>query len=287
MNKELIAHLEYLLCTKIQKTRAISGGDISKAYLLETDGEHFFCKINSETYAQRMFQEEKLGLEAIASTKTIKTPKVLLYEPLEKGALLLMEYISQKKADKFDMKHLGHQLAMLHELSESNTFGWKTDNFIGSLPQSNISNTDWNLFFAKERILPQLRLARDKNRLLPIEIPSESQWLKLFENYFPEVVPSLLHGDLWSGNYVISTDSTPYLIDPSVYYGHHEVDLAMTRLFGGFDTNFYEAYHDIIPKENGVSIRMDLYQLYYLLVHLNLFGNSYYYQVLETLKRYF
>lgn len=286
MDKVLKAHIEYLLCVKFSKIRPISGGDISEAYLLETETERFFCKINKSAQAFEMFQSEKSGLEAISKTKTISTPPVLLCEKLEKRGFLLMEYIEPKKATSKEMELFGHQLAALHHFSGSETFGWNINNFIGSLPQSNNSHSDWPSFYIEERLLPQLKIANDLQRLSKDEIPSEERLLNACENLFPDTKPSLLHGDLWNGNYLISTNGTPYLIDPAVYYGHHEVDMAMTKLFGGFDSSFYNAYTEHFPKVGGEKERNVIYQLYYLLVHLNLFGSSYKSSVTQVLKDY-
>lgn len=287
MDKALKDHVEYLLCVNIDSIRSISGGDISTAYLLETDSERFFCKVNHNPNAFAMFKAEKKSLEAIAKTKTIAVPQILLCEPLEKGGFLLMEYIEAKRPTTTNQELLGHQLAALHKLSESNMFGWEGDNFIGSLDQSNKKHTDWSKFYVGQRLLPQLKLAVDEKRLQSNEIPSEERLLKSCQNLFPKVRPSLLHGDLWGGNYLISKENTPCLIDPAVYYGHHEVDLAMTRLFGGFDSSFYRAHATHFPEIGGEKERTDIYQLYYLLVHLNLFGGSYYHSVKAILNRYF
>lgn len=265
----------------------VSGGDISQAYLLETDTERLFCKVNDHPDAFDMFQAEKTGLEAIAKTKTIATPKVLLCEKLEQGGLMVMEYIEAKRSSSKDMELFGHQLAALHEYSSASSFGWQRDNYIGSLHQSNQEHSSWAEFYTHERLFPQFKMASQKQLLSLNEIPTEEVLLNVFEKLFPKTAPSLLHGDLWSGNYIIASDTTPYLIDPAVYFGHGEVDLAMTRLFGGFDSSFYLAYSEHFPKVDGAVARNDLYQLYYLLVHLNLFGNSYYGQVKSVMDTYF
>ena len=287
MDGNLKNHIEYLLCVKITAIRPISGGDISQAFLLETETEQFFCKINRNEQAFQMFQNEKAGLEAISKTKTIATPKVFLCDKLEDGAFFLMEYIEAKKNGSNNMKALGHQLAALHLHSRRNEFGWKTDNFIGSLPQSNKKHSNWVKFYVEERLLPQLKMAYDSGGLNAAEIPVERLIFERCKNLLPKVKPSLLHGDLWSGNYLISENGTPFLIDPAVYYGHHEVDIAMTKLFGGFDTSFYNAYSEIFPKIGQEKERHEIYQLYYLLVHLNLFGGSYKSSVMEIIKKYF
>ncbi len=248
MDKDLKAHIEYLLCIKIEQVQPVSGGDISKAYLLKTESERFFCKVNQGKDAHKMFLAEKRGLEAIAQTKSIAVPKVLLCEKQEVSGLLLMEYIESKNASQKEMELLGHQLAALHRFSASKNFGWETDNFIGSLPQSNKEHSYWTKFYVEERLLPQLKLARDSGKLNTGEIPSEERIIKSCENLFPDIKPALLHGDLWSGNYLISEKGEPFLIDPATYYGHFEVDLAMTRLFGGLAVYFLKHIRNIFQK---------------------------------------
>src|SRR6056297_391252 len=287
MNKNLKTHIEYLLCIKIVRITAISGGDISSAFLLETDTERFFCKVNLSTTAFDMFQAEKAGLNTIALTKSIAVPKIFVYEHWETGSFLLMEYIEPKKPAPKDMELFGHELAALHKFSIAEKFGWETDNFIGTLPQSNKTHADWAHFFTLERLLPQLKIALESGLLSLAEIPSKTKLLKTCGRFFPKTKPALLHGDLWSGNYLIAQNGIPYLIDPAIYFGHHEVDVAMTRLFGGFDTSFYQAYREHFPKIGGEIERNDIYQLYFLLVHLNLFGHSYRDACRNSIKKYF
>ena len=185
------------------------------------------------------------------------------------------------------MDLLGHHLAALHQPSAADNFGGQTDNFIGNLPQSNTQQLNWSTFYVQERLLPQLEISRARQMLDPAEIPSLQKMLKRCSTIFPEVKPSLLHGDLWRGNYLISKNGSPYLIDPAIYFGHHEVDIAMSRLFGGFNSTFYDAYAEHFPQRIDDTALMNIYQLYYLLVHLNLFGSSYYSSVHRILKTYF
>ncbi|MGI9551515.1 MAG: fructosamine kinase family protein [Aurantibacter sp.] len=287
MEERLLNHLAHLLGVSILKATPVSGGDISQAFLLEGRTECFFCKVNYDPKAYEMFLAEKSGLEGIALTKIIAVPKVMLCEQWEVGGLLLMEYIEPHSPSSVDMELFGHQLAALHKHSEAEKFGWESDNFIGSLIQSNNRHPRWPNFYVQERLVPQLKLARNRSLLSIPEIPSEERLLKTCESLFPETAPSLLHGDLWSGNYLFSKKGAPYLIDPATYYGHHEVDIAMTRLFGGFGPSFYNAYQEQYPQVPGEKERNDLYQLYYLLVHLNLFGSSYKARVNRILKMYF
>ncbi|GAB1857426.1 fructosamine kinase family protein [Flavobacteriaceae bacterium MHTCC 0001] len=279
-------HLSNLLKESITNMSSVSGGDISKAYRISTTNSDYFLKLNNAPDALTMFQTEVYSLQTIAQTNTIKTPKIITYDRFEGSALLLLEFIESKSPSPEDFRSLGTQLAQLHQYTSEN-FGLDRDNFIGRLPQSNTRHKTWADFYTHERLLPQLQMAKQKGLLKDIECPNpeliESQLQPLFEN----IKPSLLHGDLWSGNYLISKDGEPYLIDPAAYYGHSEVDIAMSKLFGGFDESFYKEYFLLLPPNEHTSARIEIYQLYYLLVHLNMFGRSYYGSVSSILKTYF
>ncbi|WP_303316042.1 fructosamine kinase family protein [Flavivirga abyssicola] len=286
MNNDLKSLLSKILNESITKVSPVHGGDISKAFKIETSNNAYFLKSNNVSNASNMFQIEAYGLQVIRKTNTIKTPKVLACDTFQNVAFLLMEFIDSKSPSSVDYKNLGYQLAQLHQCT-SDSFGLDQDNFIGSLPQSNRQNTTWVDFYTTERLLPQLELAKQKQLLSKNECPSIQNIKSTLESLFTNIKPALLHGDLWSGNYLISKDGTPYLIDPAIYYGHHEVDIAMTKLFGGFDTSFYETYSSLFKNDENTSTRIEIYQLYYLLVHLNLFGRSYYGSVSSILKKYF
>lgn len=286
MTIDLKSHLSGFLDETITRVLSISGGDISKAYKIEASSGNYFLKLNNSTNAHQMFQVEANGLELIRNTNTIKTPLVLAQDTFEDTSFLLLEYIESKSPSTQDFDTLGQQLAKLHQCT-SDTFGLDHDNFIGSLPQSNIKQKTWLGFYTEERLLPQLHLAKKNGFLSDGECPSSIQIKTALAPLLENIKPSLLHGDLWSGNYSISKDGAPYLIDPAVYYGHHEMDIAMSQLFGGFSPTFYEAYFSALPADEHTSTRIDIYQLYYLLVHLNLFGRSYYGAVISILKKYF
>lgn len=233
-----------------------------------------------------MYDVEKQGLEAIAETKTIGIPKVLGCASLNNTAFLVLDFIEGKSPNDNDFETLGNALGLLHQHS-SDSFGWATDNFIGSLPQSNKRHSDWVSFYTKERLWHQLTLAKENKLLSKSEIPDLQNILKVCHPFFEDVNPALLHGDLWSGNYIIDSNGFPYLIDPAPYFGHREVDIAMTRLFGGFASSFYLAYNQHFETNKFEKEKSDIYQLYYLLVHLNLFGRSYYDSVKTIIRRYF
>lgn len=271
---------------KIITTRPLSGGDISSAYLLQTESKKYFLKINSKAFAREMFQAEQRGLQAIEKTKTIAVPGVQLVDSFEGISFLLMDFVESKRADLTDYERFGRELAQLH-FNTHHAFGFSSDNFIGSLTQANTPHQNWAAFYWYERISPQLNLATKAGLLNKSMIPDEEKAIKTFSDVFGDVKPALLHGDLWSGNYLIAANGTPYLIDPAVYFGHSVVDIAMSKLFGGFSQSFYDAYHEIIPKAENHSRQIELYQLYYLLVHLNLFGSGYYSSVASILRKYF
>ena len=285
--KQLLTHISRITNKEFHNIQPLSGESISSAYHLKGVDSDYFLKVNSNSDALNMFVAEQTGLKAIEETKTIAVPKVHLVDSYEGNAFLLMDYIESKHANPDDYKALGTQLAQLH-LNHKDKFGFISDNFIGSLPQSNKQHANWAEFYWNERIAPQLKLAEQKRLLNSSELPTAQRAIKVFEELLGnDTMPSLLHGDLWAGNYLIATDGTPYLIDPAVYWGHSMVDIAMSKLFGGFGNEFYNSYHEVIPKTTNYNAQIDLYQLYFLLVHLNLFGSSYYGSVSTILNKYF
>ncbi|WP_203255759.1 fructosamine kinase family protein [Hyunsoonleella ulvae] len=286
MNSDLKTYLSNILNDAIQNVTSISGGDVSQACKISTPQANYFLKVNNAPDALTMFQTEAYGLQSIAKTNTIKTPKVIAYDVFENSAFLILEFIASKSPSAQDFKTLGTQLAQLHQCT-SKYFGLDRDNFIGPLPQSNTHHKTWVDFYTYQRLQPQLELAQQKGLLQDSECPKPERIKNKLKPLFKDITPSLLHGDLWSGNYLISKNGTPYVIDPAVYYGHAEVDIAMSKLFGGFSESFYKAYFLECPTDENTSARIEMYQLYYLLVHLNMFGRSYYGSVKSILKKYF
>ncbi|GAA4281114.1 fructosamine kinase family protein [Gaetbulibacter aestuarii] len=286
MTEKFKAYLSDLLNETIVHVASVHGGDISDAYKLETSREVYFLKCHSGQEAIKMFEAEAKGLKLIGETKSIRTPEVLGLDTFDNTSFLILEFIPSKSPDQKDHEALGTQLAHLH-LNTTTMFGLDHDNKIGKLPQSNTQHKSWPGFYARERLLPQLHLAKEKGLLKDSDCPDPERIESVLNEIFKNVKPSLVHGDLWSGNYLISETGTPYLIDPAVYYSDGLVDIAMSKLFGGFGSGFYNAYHEMIPKPETYSERIDLYQLYYLLVHLNLFGAAYRSGVRGILSRYF
>lgn len=286
MNNELLNHFSKYLKGTIQNVNPVSGGDISNSYRIQTTEGWYFIKCNEAVNALTMFETEANGLERIKKTESVFTPKIIEFGCFNNVAFLILESIESKSPSNGDLNKLGEKLAQLH-LNSSNSFGLEHDNFIGKLTQSNTWHKNWQDFYIHERLSPQYKLALHNGLLNRNEMPSHSEMNKTLENMFRDIRPSLLHGDLWSGNYIIAKDGNAYIIDPAIYYGHSEVDIAMSKLFGGFGDAFYDAYFSIIPKDHYTDSRIEIYQLYYLLVHLNMFGKSYYGSVKRIMKKYF
>lgn len=270
---------------RIELCQSIGGGSINEACRVEWAGESYFVKWNSTGKYPQMFEKEVAGLKILKDTTCIKVPEVLALGKSETDSFLLLEYIQQAETDSNFWINFGEQLADLHR--NSNTyFGLETDNYIGSLQQFNHQMASWSEFFVQQRLQPLVKIARDQQRL---NRSHNLQFEKLFakiESLFPVEKPALLHGDLWSGNFLYAKNQMPVLIDPAVYYGHREMDIAMTKLFGGFNKQFYATYNTHYPLENNWEKRIDLCNLYPLLVHLNLFGSSYLIDI-ESVLKYF
>ena len=284
--RSILSAIEKDLGLKVGHESSLSGGDISAAYKLSTNKGDLFLKINSSSESLHMFQVEANGLQLIAETNAIKTPMVLSVGETHEGAYLALEAINSKRANAADLKLFGHQLSEMHNITKD-VFGLEYDNYIGSLAQYNQAHETWLEFYTHERLKKQYDLAHNKNLLSNQEIPDLETLISGCRPFFQDIQPSLLHGDLWNGNYMIDQKGTPILIDPAVYFGHAEVDIAMSLLFDGFGSDFYDSYFENRPKTEGFSARMDLYKLYYLLVHLNLFGSSYKSSVMRITNDYF
>ena len=257
--------------TPIRKDEA-GGGCINRAFLLEGSGERYFVKLNSVERLS-MFEAETEGLKEIAATKTVRVPIPLCSGVAEDQAFLVLEYLPLQAADAQAQEALGRQLAQLHRATAP-SFGWHRDNTIGSTPQINTPAGDWIDFWREHRLGFQLRLAADSGGALSRKGEQLLDALPaFFEGYRP--VPSLLHGDLLGGNAAATENSEPVIFDPAVYYGDREADIAMTELFGGFSARFYAAYREAWPLDAGYRTRKNLYNLYHVLNHFNLFGGGY------------
>lgn len=257
----------------VLQTSSLQGGDINETYRVETNMGAYCLKVNFQNQALENFEAESRGLTLLSKSNFI-LPKPLHTGLVGKWAFLLMDFISTGKAKAAYWEIFGIQLAAMHKISNT-AFGLGTDNFIGLLPQSNRNHPDWASFYANERIYPLLLKAVETGLISEKYLLSKTHWAAFFEVIFPVEPPALLHGDLWAGNKMISENGLPVLIDPAVYFGHREMDLAMMRLFSGFDQKVFGAYHEAYPLKAGWEDRVKWCQLYPLLVHALLFGGSY------------
>ncbi len=274
-DSEIALALESALGKRIQivRRRQIGGGCIHHAFCIETKEGRFFIKHNA-TNQYENFHAEADGLNTLAETNTLRVPNVIAVAQSQSSAWILMEWIEAGKEQKNFWEYFGETLARLHRCTQV-TFGYKRDNFIGSLPQRNKAHAQWSDFFREERLLPMIHRALQAGRLTAHEANRFERLFPKLDALMPNEKPALLHGDLWSGNFLIDERGLPTVIDPAVYYGHREAELAFMHLFGGFEARLFECYHAVFPLERDWRERIGLFNLYPLLVHLNLFGRSY------------
>lgn len=257
-----------------RQTRPMAGGCINQALLLDDGQRQFFIKLNRADLAD-MFEAEAEGLAAIAATQTIRVPRPVCSGVTGGQTYLVLEYIGFGKCERQSAAALGQALAQMHRHTQPR-FGWHRDNTIGSTPQRNDWQMDWTAFWRDQRLGFQLELAARQGQGRKLQTSGErllSYLPALLQGHQPQ--GSLLHGDLWSGNYAFDEHGAPVIFDPAVYYGDREADLAMTELFGGFPADFHAAYREAWPVDTGYPIRKTLYNLYHILNHLNLFGGGY------------
>ncbi len=269
---------------RILDLQSVGGGCINDCYRVESSAGRFFLKVNSDTRFPGMFKAEAKGLELLGDHSEFAVPKPIIVESSGVQQFLLMEWLESGDAGLDFDQQFGRKLAELHKASQSK-FGLDHSNYIGSLSQSNTAHSTWAEFLWLERLLPQIKLASSSRLMTRAMISGFDLLENRLHSIYPEEQPSLIHGDLWSGNYGISEDGNPMIFDPAVYYGHREMDLAMMKLFGGFSASIFESYHESFPLENGWNERIPIGQLYPLMVHVNLFGSSYCAQVERILSR--
>jgi fructosamine-3-kinase len=255
----------------IEQAHPAGGGCINDTWVIAGAGERFFVKLNASDRLD-MFDAERDALEELAHSDGPRVPRPIACGADAEHAWLVLEYV--ELGGRADWKALGRRLAAQHRCTAP-AFGWHRDNTIGSTPQLNPNTPNWPDFFRDARLGFQLRLAQANGHRAVIERGARLlQSLEVFfAGYRPH--PSLLHGDLWSGNAGFCSSGEPVIFDPALYFGDREADLAMTELFGGFGTGFYAAYCEAWPLDPGYPVRKRLYNLYHLLNHLNLFGLGY------------
>ena len=272
---------------EVKGRRAVHGGDINDAYALSlSDGRTLFVKQN-RIRNKDFFRAEIDGVTALAATQTVSVPHLLAWgaDEAEGTAFLLMEYIESGSRNRDYFEVLGRELAAMHRWDAGERYGFHSDNYIGAGYQENGWCNSFVEFFREHRLRPQMKRAE---QAMDAGLRKKCDRLLESLDHFliePEA-PSLLHGDLWGGNIHPGPDGKAWLIDPAVYVGHREADLAMTELFGGFAAPFYEAYREAFPLQPGYTERRDLYNLYHMLNHLNLFGGGYLSSVRGIVNRY-
>ncbi len=276
--------LEIKLHAKIKKLIPLGGGDINDVYQITTGTDRFVVKINKKDRFPEMFKKESKGLQLLADGG-VKTPgMVSRFTDLE-YQFLILKYIEEEKSGTLFWKKFAEDLAKLHR-NHNEFFGLDYNNYIGSLKQINTFKKSWGLFFIENRIIPLMGKAFDDHLLDSGDLKAFKRFFKRMDELIPSEQPALIHGDLWSGNLMCRTGQIPYFIDPAVYFGHREMDIAMTQMFGGFDRSYLLYYNDIFPMENGWQERIPIHNLYPNLVHLNLFGRSYLQGIRRVIKRF-
>jgi protein-ribulosamine 3-kinase len=258
---------------RVSHGSGVAGGSMSAASVLTgQDGRQFFVK-RARAEHRPMFEAEAAGLDALAQCRALRTPRAVAIADDREGCTLVLERL--ELGGRRDGSALGHGVAALHAITAA-TFGWKMDNFIGHTPQPNPRSNDWPDFFRRYRLAHQRRLAESHGAgrsLLDAVARLEQETARFFADYDPQ--PSLLHGDLWSGNWGFLAEGVPAVFDPAVYFGDREADLAMMELFGHPGADFFAAYGERLPLDPGYPVRRELYNLYHVLNHFNLFGGSY------------
>ena len=264
----------------------MGGGSINETCQVSINRDaRLFLKLNSTTKYPGLFEKEKDGLEFLGKQKIIQTPSVIVCDNIHEYQVLVLEWIEGGlRTEKF-WNEFGERLAKLHLVSNSH-FGFGEDNYMGALVQFNRQQSSWVEFFIHCRLVPQIELTKKRHFLQAKHLDAFEVLYSRLTGIFNNEQPSLLHGDLWSGNYMCDQNGLPVLIDPAIYFGHRSMDLAMTTLFGGFDKQFYESYNYHFPFPGNYHEQWEVCNLYPLLIHLNLFGPGYLSQIERTLRKF-
>jgi len=290
LSTPLIQHVTLCLGDKLnqqvilQDIKQVFGGEINQTFVIETNAGKFFLKMN-DSATPDMFEKEKEGLLLLGGTNALDVPLPLTAGQHGQTSFLLMGWIEKSSPTKNFWQQFGYGLASLHRQTNP-FFGLAEDNYIGNIPQQNTATTNWADFYAECRMMPLMHKALQQQKCSVADVEAAERLCGRFAEVFPPEQPALLHGDLWGGNFMPGGKGQPVIYDPAVYYGHREMDIAMTMLFGGFDKLLYQYYNEAYPLQQGWQQRVPLCQLYPLLVHLVLFGGHYYYNVMEIIKKY-
>lgn len=269
---------------RVSKTDTVSGGCINETYVVTLqNNQKYFIKLNSITNKD-FFVQEKFNLEYLKNKSSLKVPDVVNFCELENICVLVLEYLEKSVENKEFHFLLGKGLAELHKNTEI-FFGWFQDNYIGSLKQQNQKLSEWQEFYISQRLEPLVKICFDKSMLEKTSLKAFENLYRELKNIFPDEPPALLHGDLWTGNRMNTTKGVS-VFDPACYYGHREMDIAMLNLFGKASDVFYDGYNSVFPLEKNFKERMDICNLYPLLVHAILFGYAYIYDIKSIIKKF-
>ena len=251
--------------------KTITGGCINETYQIQDHNKSYFVKLNNLDSID-MFAAEADGLNEMAATKTIRVPSPICFGISNQKSYLVLEYIHLNNGNFKSQTNLGKDIAKLHSIGQKK-FGWHRNNTIGTTMQLNPTNNNWPEFFRKYRLEFQINLAKKNG----FEFHRSKELLNKTDDFFYgyKPKPTLLHGDLWSGNFAFDENKNPVVFDPANYYGDREAEFGLTEMFGGFSSDFWNGYNSVLPLDPGYSTRKELYRLYHTLNHLNLFGSSY------------
>lgn len=267
--------------SRIEEVRPLSGGDINDVYLVQGEDVDCVIKLNSSGMPSDVFRLEMAGLNSLGALGFLHVPTVFGVSEVDGVQAIVLEHLQSGKGD---VQNFGRALAKHHSVRQPK-YGWEKDNYIGRLPQVNTPEASWEEFWSEHRISPLVRSLRDEGALQSSEVRVFDELVNRTSSIVPYEHPSLLHGDLWSGN-VLPTKDSYAVIDPAVYAGHREMDLAMMKLFGGFSDSVFSSYQEVYPLETGWEERIGFHQLYPLLVHARMFGGLYIQQSVEAARRY-
>ena len=276
-----LEHINTVLNTSIHSVFRLTGGDINQVELLKTQKGDFVLKRNNNDHLPELFAKEAHGLEFLRQSNSFQIPEVLSHGVFKDTSYLLLEYIPTGSTSTLFWEKFVSALASLHSNTQAK-FGLDSSNYIGSLVQENHWCDGNSEFYITQRLEPQFKMAEENGFVFS----NLKSFYKNILNLIPNEAASMIHGDLWNGNYLVSETGSPVLIDPAVAYGPREMDLAMMQLFGGFPSQVFSEYNEKLPLPTEWEDRIPLWQLYYLLVHLNLFGVGYYAQVKHIVSRY-
>ncbi len=269
---------------EIQNLGIIGGGSINDARRVDTSHGTFFAKINDAEAFPAMFEAEVHGLTFLAEHSNFEIPKPVGHGETSGSQWILMQFVDRASPAADYWENFGKGLAELHKKTNVK-FGLDRENYLGNLQQKNGYMDTWAGFFAEHRIAPQLKMARDQNYASTEMVRLLEKLMGRVDRYFPVEPPAAIHGDLWTGNFCTNHKGEATIFDPSAHYGHREMDIAMSKLFGGFDERFYEAYNAHYPLEKDWETRLPIANLYPLLAHLNIFGETYASQIMNILRK--